>query len=53
MGIARHAWTLRYGAAAQIQWAAKCLIINGFSAVLLYSLTPSPTAISPGVTTCA
>ena len=38
---------------ARIQWAANCLSINGFSAVLLYPLKLSPTAIVPPVTTSA
>jgi hypothetical protein len=53
MGIARHAWTYRYGPLPQIQWAPKRLSAKGFWALLLYPLNWSPTAIVPGVSTSA
>ncbi len=53
MGIARHAWTYTYEVLPRIQWAAKRLSGNGFSAVLRYPRKLSPTAIVPGVTTSA
>jgi hypothetical protein len=53
MGIARHAWTHRYGPLSQNQWVAKRFSAKGFWAVLLYPLKWSPTAIVPGVSTSA